>query len=80
MKLNVCKEINSMILNDKTIASLQPNVSPGRYDLKLQANKIIFENCSAGPYFKNPYRNPFQYSTPSAILYLLLYLEVILYI
>ncbi len=25
---------------------------PGRYNLKLQADKINFENCSAGPYFK----------------------------
>ena len=38
MNLNVCKEITSMDINDKTIASLQPNVSPGRYNLKLQAN------------------------------------------
>ena len=38
MKLNVCKEITSMDINDKTIDSLQPNVSPGRYNLKLQAN------------------------------------------
>ncbi len=67
MKLNVCKEINSMILNDKTIASLQPNVSPGRYNLKLQADKINFENCSAGSYFKNPYWNPFQSSSLLAI-------------
>ncbi len=28
-----------MDLNDKTIALLQPNVSPGRYNLKLQANE-----------------------------------------
>ncbi len=60
MKLNVCKEIPSMDLNDKNIASLQPNVSPGRYNWKLQANEINFENCSAQQYFKNPYRNPFQ--------------------
>ena len=46
MKLNVCKEITSMDLNDKTIASLQPNFSPRRYNLKLQANEINFENCS----------------------------------
>ncbi len=65
MKLNVCKEITSKELNDKTIASLQPNLSPGRYNLKLQANKINFENCSAKQYFKNPYRNPFQ---PSSLL------------
>ncbi len=67
MRLHVCKEINYMILNDKTIASLQPNVSPGRYNLKLQADKINFENCSAGPHFKNPYRNPFQSLTLLAI-------------
>ncbi len=60
MKLNVCKEITSMDLNDKTIASLQPNVSPGRNNLKLEANTINFENCSAQQHFKNPYRNPFQ--------------------
>ncbi len=53
--------------NDKTIASLQPNVFPGRYNLKLQANKINFENCSAQQYFKNPYRNPFQSSSLLAI-------------
>ncbi len=41
-----------MFLNDKTIASLQPNVSPGRYNLKLQTDKINFENCSTGPNFK----------------------------
>ncbi len=45
MKLNVCKEINSLILNDNTIASLQLHVSPGRHKLKLQADKINFENC-----------------------------------
>jgi len=67
MKLNVCKEITSMDLNDKTIASLQPNVSPWRYNLKLQANEINFENCSAQQYFKNPYRNPFQSSSLLAI-------------
>ena len=43
MKLNVCKEITSMDVNDKTIASLQPNVSPGNYNLKLQAKEINFE-------------------------------------
>ena len=45
MKLNVCKEITSMNVNDKTIVSLQTNMSPGRYNLKLQANEINFENC-----------------------------------
>ncbi len=67
MKLNVCKEIISMDLNDKTIASLQPNVSPGRYNLKFRTKKINFENCSAKQYFKNPYLNPFQYSLLLAI-------------
>jgi hypothetical protein len=33
--------------NDKTLASLQPDMSPKRYNLKLQANEIIFENCTA---------------------------------
>ncbi len=47
MDINVCKEINSLILNDKTIPFLQLNVSPGRHKLKLQADKINFENCSA---------------------------------
>ena len=56
MKINVCKEITSMDLNDKTIASLQPNVFPGRYNLKLQANEINFENSSAQQYF-NPFRS-----------------------
>ena len=63
MKFNVSKEITFMDVNDKTIASLQPNVSPGRYNLKLQANEIYFENCSAQQYFKNPYRNLFQSSS-----------------
>ena len=64
MKHNVSKEITSMDLNDKkTIASLQPNVSPRRWNLKLQANEINFEICSAQQYFKNPYRNPFQSSS-----------------
>ncbi len=35
--------------NDKTIASLQPNVSPGRYYLKLQANEINFETETVQP-------------------------------
>ncbi len=39
--------------NDKTVASLQPNVPPGRYNLKLQANETNFENCSAQQYCKN---------------------------
>ncbi len=52
-------------INDKAIAS--PNVSPGRYNLKLQVNKMNFENCSAQQYFKNPYRNPFQSSSLLAI-------------
>ncbi len=52
--MNVCKKNISMDLNDKTIASLQPNVSPGRYNLKLQANEINFENCSAQQCF-NPF-------------------------
>ena len=58
MKRYACKEITSMDLNNKTIASFQPNVFPGRYNLKLQANEINFENCSDQQYFKNPYRNP----------------------
>ena len=63
----VCKEITSMDLNDKTISSLQPNVSPGNYNLKLQANEINFENCSAQQYFKNSHCNPFQSSSLLAI-------------
>ena len=63
MKLNVCKEITSMGVNDNTIASLQPNVSSRHYNLKLQANEINFENCSAQQYFKNRYRNLFQSSS-----------------
>ncbi len=43
MKLNVCKEINSMILNDKTIASLQPNVSPAPYNFGLQADRLTLK-------------------------------------
>ncbi len=38
-----------MELSGKTIASLQPKVSPGRYNVKIQANEIKFENCSAEP-------------------------------
>ncbi len=34
---------------------------------KEYVDKIDFENCSAGPYFKNPYCNPFQSSTLLAI-------------
>ncbi len=60
MKRNVCEEINYMDLNDKTKALLPTRVSPRHNNLKLQANEIIFENCSAQQYFKNPYRNPFQ--------------------
>ncbi len=56
-----------MDLNDKTIASLQPNVCPRRYNLKFQANKINFEHCSGQQYFKNPYGNPFQSSSLLAI-------------
>ena len=67
MKLNVWKEITSIDLNVKTIASLQPNVSPGRYNLKLQVNEINFENSSAQQYFKNPYRNPSQSPSRLAI-------------
>ena len=76
MKLNVCKEITSMDINGKTIASLQTNVPPRRYNLKLQANEINFENCSAQQYFKNSYHNPFQSSSlghPYLLLYLLWY-------
>ena len=47
MKLDVCKEITSMDLNDETIASLQPNVSHGGYNFSLETNKINFDNCSA---------------------------------
>ena len=43
MKLNVCKEITFMDLIDKIIASVQPNVSPMRYNLKIQADDINFE-------------------------------------
>ncbi len=46
MKLSVCKKINSMDLNDKTIASLQPYVYPVGYNLEFQANETNFENCS----------------------------------
>ncbi len=67
MKLNVCKESAPMDPNDKTIASLQPNVTPERYNLKLQANENNFENCSAQQHFKNLYRNPFQSSSVLAI-------------
>ncbi len=56
-----------MDLNDKTIALLQPNVSPGRYNLVFQVNRTNFENCSAQQYFNNPYRNPFQSSSLLAI-------------
>ncbi len=46
MKLDFCKEISSMRdLNVKTIASLQPNVSPGRNISKFQAKETNFGNC-----------------------------------
>ena len=67
MKLDVGKQITFMDVNDKTIASLQTNVSPGRYNLKIQADFINFENCSAQQYFQSPYRNPFQSSSLLAI-------------
>ena len=67
MKLNVCKEITSMDLIDKTIVSFQPNLSPGRYNLKLQANEINFENCAAQQDFKNPYYNLFGSSSMLSI-------------
>ena len=78
MKLNVCKEITSVHLNDKAIASLQPNVSLRHYNLKLLANEINFENCSAQQFFKNPYHNPFHQSSSllairTVLLYLLCY-------
>ena len=74
MKLNVCKEITYLDPNGETIASFQPNVSPGRrYNLKLQASVINFENCLAQQYFKNPYRNPFQSSSLLVIPWLFLY-------
>ncbi len=53
--------------NDKTIVSLQPDVSPGRYKLTLQANETNLEICSAKQYFKNPNNNPFQSSSLLAI-------------
>ncbi len=67
MKINVGKEITPMDPNDKTIASLQPKVSPGGYNLKLQAIVAKFENCSAQQYFINPYRNPLKSSSLLAI-------------
>ena len=47
MKLNVSKEITSMDVNDKTIASLQTNMTPRRNNLKLPTDEINVENCSA---------------------------------
>ena len=44
---NGCEESTAMDLNGKTIALLQPNMSPRSYNLKLQSNEINFENCSA---------------------------------
>ena len=80
MKLNVCKEITSMDLNKKIIASFQPNMSFGRYNLKaIQANEINFANSSAQQYFKNPYRHLARFNLlqfwPSVqfLLYLLCY-------
>ncbi len=59
---NVCKEINPIDLNDKTIASLQPNVSPGRYNLKFQAN----ETKGLFTWF----RNDFHSGTSSFCIYM----------
>ena len=44
---NVCEESTAVDLNGKTIALLQRNMSPRSNNLKLQANEINFENCSA---------------------------------
>ncbi len=74
MKLTVCKEINSMILNDKTISSLQPNVSPGRYNLKLQAGKINFKNSSARTIFQKPISQSVSFFNTFGHPYLLLHL------
>ena len=41
MKLDVWISVD---LNDIPKASFQPNVSLGRYNFKLQANEINFEN------------------------------------
>ena len=41
MKLNGSEKINSMDLNNKIIASLQTNISPGRYNLKLQTRLTL---------------------------------------
>ncbi len=42
------KKLTSVDLNIwQNIALLQPNVSPGHYNLNIQANEINFENCSA---------------------------------
>ena len=74
MKLNVYKEVAFMDLNDKTIASLQPNVSPGRYNLKLQANESNFENCSANSISKPISQSVlifFTFVHPYVVLYLL---------
>ena len=40
MKFNVCKEITSVYLNDKSIASLQPNVSPARCPQREPARRL----------------------------------------
>ncbi len=39
MKLNVCKEITSVVLCDKTVASLLTNVSPRRYNVKIHGKQ-----------------------------------------
>ncbi len=73
MKLDVCNEITSMSLIDKTIALLQPCMClPGVIIIViLQPFEINFENCLAQQYFKNPYRNLFQSSSVLAIFVLL---------
>ncbi len=40
------KKLMLWSVNDKTKASLRPNLSPENYNLKLQADKINFEICS----------------------------------
>ena len=50
MKLNVCKEIMSMDLHDKTIASLQPNVSLGRYKQIRLTLKAVQPNSISKTY------------------------------
>ncbi len=64
MKLNVCKEITFIHvfidLTDKTIASLQPIVSPGRYNVCYKQTRLSLKTVQPNGISKHLYCHPFQ--------------------